>query len=103
MVNMMTSYFSEFNLICPQQFGFLRGKSAFDAVNSVVEFIYSSFNKKETCVSVFLDMRKPFDTVQHYILVKKLENYGFRGVISSWFESYLSNRHQMVRIVYITA
>ena len=97
MVNRMVSYLSKFNIICSEQFGFLKGKSTFDAINSLIEYIYSSFNNKNNCISVFLDMRKAFDTVDHKILLQKLEYYGFRGRSLKWFLSYLEERRQVVK------
>ena len=43
-------------------------------------------------------MQKAFDTVDHQILLAKLNHYGICGVLNDWFKSYLSNRHQYVSI-----
>ena len=52
---------------------------------------------KYTC-GIFIDLTKAFDTVNHSILIAKLENYGIRGLVNSWFESYLTDRQQSIEI-----
>ena len=49
-------------------------------------------------VAVLLDFQKAFDTVNHRILLRKMERLGVRGLMRDWFESYLSNRKQYVQI-----
>ena len=48
--------------------------------------------------AVFVGLQKAFDTVDHQILLAKLNHYGIRGVSNDWFESYLSNLNQYVSI-----
>jgi retron-type reverse transcriptase len=59
--------------------------------------ITEAIDKNEYALGIFLDLSKAFDTVNHNILLKKLESYGVRGVALSWFEDYLNNRKQQVK------
>ena len=47
---------------------------------------------------IFIDLKKAFDTVDHSILSHKLNHYGVRGIINTWFSSYLSKRSQSTQI-----
>ena len=49
-------------------------------------------------IGMYFDLQKAFDTVNHNILLYKLNNYGVRGVVFDWFRNYLSNRKQYVCI-----
>ena len=46
---------------------------------------------------MFLDFSKAFDTINHDILLYKLENHGFKGIVIDWFKCYLNDRKQLVR------
>ena len=59
-----------------------------------------SFHKSHThfACGIFVDLQKAFGTVNHDILLKKLEHYGICSTSDSWFKSYLNNRKQLVSL-----
>ena len=64
----------------------------------VVGYALQAKNKKEECACLYLDLSKAFDTLDHSILLKKLNNYGIRGTANMWFENYLSNRSLVAKV-----
>ena len=49
-------------------------------------------NKREYGSSCFIDLKKAFDTINHNLLIEKLELFGFRGKSREFLASYLTNR-----------
>ena len=79
------------------QFGFWNNYSTNHAFISLTEMIRKALdNGKFTCVFIYL--QQSFDTVNHDILLSKLNHYWIRGVASDWFKSYISNRTQHTTI-----
>ena len=72
----------------------MENHSTSHALIDVVEYIYKSLDDNKFVFGVYIDLKKAFDTVDHDILLAKLEHYGIRGNAQKWFESYLSNRQQ---------
>lgn len=79
------------------QYGFRRNHSTINAVTEFVIKTIDSLEKGDSVLSAFLDLSKAFDTIDHNIMLHKLEFYGIRGVALQWFKSYLSNRKQFVK------
>ncbi len=79
-------------------FGFRPKHSTNHAIINLTEATLDALEKGLKVGGVFLDIAKAFDTVNHRILLRKLEYYGFRGTTLMWFESYLTNRKQYVSI-----
>ena len=80
------------NIISSSQFGFRKGLSTLHAIETLQKAIIDSLISNTYCVGLFIDLKKAFDTVNHEILLKKLDFYGIRGIPLSWLSSYLKDR-----------
>ena len=94
MYNRVYNHLDSKGLLYEKQFGFQRNNSTEHAILQLTRDITSSFEKGEYTLGVFIDLSKAFDTVDHQILIKKLQYYEIDGPASEWFKSYLSNRKQ---------
>jgi hypothetical protein len=94
----LTSFLEENNLISNAQYGFRKKHSTLHPLVHFLNFVSNALDKKEHSIAIFCDLRKAFDTVDHCILLNKLNKMGVRGVELLWFQSYLSNRKQFVHI-----
>ena len=92
----LDSYLKWNNILCTNQFGFLKNYNTSDAIIKFLD--YSSLDKKQSTIAVYLDFSKAFDAVNHEILMSKLQDNGIRGVMLRWFKSYLCNRKQYVSV-----
>ena len=91
-------FLEQCNIFSDLQFGFRKKHSTNHALLSIFENIRGKLDSKTFSCGVFIDLEKAFDTVNHNILLKKLEFYGIRGISNLWFSSYLSNRCQRVKL-----
>ena len=66
------------------------------AIYQALSKVLNSLNSNRTTLAMLVDLSKAFDSVNHEILLKKLERYGARGVSVRLVRSYLSNRTQIV-------
>jgi len=98
MFNQLYSFLEEKNCIYKYQFGFRQKHSTNHALLSMTQQIRDIIDKGNLAIGVFVDFQKAFDTVNHNILLRKLEHYGIRGLANKWFSSYLTNRKQNVKI-----
>ena len=98
MASRLTNFLELQEIIYPNQFGFRAGYSTSHSLISITENIRKSLDNGKFGCGVFIDLKKAFDTVNHDILLAKLEHYGIHDEALDWFKSYLINRRQYVHL-----
>ena len=91
-------YLTKFKVLYDYQYGFRQNHSTMQALIEITDYIKAAIDGKKLVCGTFLDLTKAFDTVDHNILIKKLNNYGIRGVANKLIKSYLTNRYQYVAL-----
>lgn len=92
------SFLDKNNILCDQQLGFCKNNSTVNAILQICDKIQRAIERGSFSCGIFLGLSKAFDTIDHQILLEKLNHYGVRGVAQNWFISYLSNRRQFVSL-----
>ena len=85
-------------MLYKKQFEFRHDHSTTHAPLEVTEKIRLANDSDKYSCGVFLDLQKASDTVNHDIILKKLEIYGIRGITNKWFKSFLKDRKQYTTI-----
>ena len=98
MFNRVYKFLEKYKCIFYRQFGFREKHSTNHALIEITESIRKALDTGRFACGIFIDLQKAFDTVNHEILIDKLNYYGIRGNANKWFKSYLSNRSQFVSI-----
>ena len=97
--NRLTAHFNTNKLLVGNQFGFRKGIATEDAIFKLINETLNALNNNKKMVgSIFCDLEKVFDSVNHDILLSKLPYYGINGKAKLLLESYLQNTYQSVQI-----
>ncbi len=96
--NQVYSYLTRNDVLSPNQAGFRKGYSTGMCLIEFLHHIYSNIDAGHASGVLFLDLSKAFDTVDHNIMLDKLQHLGFKAGITCWFRSYLTNRKQVTKI-----
>ena len=81
-------------LLSKNQFAFRKLHSTITSMLNITETWYKNIDERKLNVSIFLDLKKAFDTVDHDILLSKFSAFGICGKTHCWFKTYLENRKQ---------
>uniref|UniRef100_A0A8K9WUX4 Reverse transcriptase domain-containing protein n=1 Tax=Oncorhynchus mykiss TaxID=8022 RepID=A0A8K9WUX4_ONCMY len=79
------------------QSGFRAGHGCTSATLKVLNDILTAIDKKQYCAALFIDLAKAFDSVNHQILIGRLDSLGFSNDCLAWFTNYFSDRVQCVK------
>ena len=97
-LNQLHEHFITNKLFCDGQYGFRERHSTELAALELIDRIVLAMDKGEIPFSIFIDLSKAFDTLDHKILIHKLKYYGVEGKALALCQSYLSNRFQYVQL-----
>jgi hypothetical protein len=92
--NRLLQHIEENNIIASDQYWFRNNSSTELAIFNLVNQILTQINKKSSVCGILCNLTKAFDSVNHDVLITKLEYCGIVGRTGELIKSYLSNRYQ---------
>jgi hypothetical protein len=90
MFNRLITFLYEKKILREAQNGFRKRKCIETAVQSLIEIIHEALDNRVHLISVFIDLTKAYDTLNHKLLLEKLSSHGIRGVVNLWFQSFFN-------------
>ena len=94
--HILVSFINENNILYDGQYGFRKNHLTSSAITEFIDKIYNNLDDSKLTLSVFIDLKKAFDTIDHQIPLSKLESYGVRGIALDWIGNYLNHTYQYV-------
>ena len=91
-------FFHKNQLFYSSQYGFRKLHSTEFAALELTDRILKDIDGRDVSLTIFMDLSKAFDTLDHHIVLKKLNYYGIEGPALNWFSSYLTGRQQYVEL-----
>jgi len=96
--NRMVDFLNDNNILSATQFGFRKNMGTEAALLNYIDHIQNELNLTNHTISIFLDLSKAFDVIDHKILKTKLYHYGFRGKFLEFILSFIKDRKYFVHI-----
>ena len=92
----MINFIDKYDILTKDQYGFRKNMGTDTALANYIDSIIKNLNNNQVTVSVFMDLSKAFDVLNHNILKCKLEHYGFRNNFLQFIMSFVEDREYFV-------
>ena len=92
MYKRLIKFIEKSKILTKHQYSFRENRSTELSIIELTDRITKAIDKGEYTHGIFLDLSKAFGTINHKILIQRLEHYGIRGLAQLWFENNLTNR-----------
>ena len=99
MYSRIYNFLQSTNQLFESQYGFRKCQSCENAIQELISPVTKGFDLKEYTAALFLDLSKAFDTLDHQILLCKLDLYSTRGICLDWLKHYLTKRRLSVKCI----
>ena len=94
----VSKFLDQHNILYSSQYGFRNHRSCEQAVQELLAKILHAREDNLQIASIFMDLSKAFDTLNHQLLLRKMERYSIRGIALDWFTSYLKDRTLIAKV-----
>ena len=85
-------FIGKYNILASEQFGFAPNSFTEPAITTIYDKLLDNLDKHQYTCTIFLNIKKAFDSLDHKILLKKLDHYGFQEKFWNSVKFYLENR-----------
>ena len=96
--NKVFEFLVRYQILFESQYGFRKGHNTTHAILDFIKTIEEAIEQNQYAIGIFCDLSKAFDTLNHEILLLKLDHYGIRGKANVWFRTYLKDRKQYAEL-----
>ena len=93
----LINYLEKYTLLSPFQHAYRKYHSTVTCLFELLNLIYEKLDNKKMVAIVSLDLSKAFDSINHKLLVQKLENLNLNVASIKFIKSYLENRKQITK------
>ena len=96
--NKMINFIDKYGILTKEQYGFRKNMGTDTALANYVDTVIKNLNNNKYTVSIFMDLSKAFDVLNHNILKRKLEHYGFRNNFLKFIMNFIKDREYFVSV-----